>query len=148
MKKLITVAILALSLTGLAQETPKETKREMRKERPQFTPEQQTELEVKKLTLELDLTAKQQKEISKIISEKQAKKKALKAEIQNSKEDKNLTTNDKFVSKRNVLDAQIAYRNELKKVLTPEQMEKWQKMSQYKMKNKKFHERRKFEEKK
>ena len=28
MKKLITVAILALSLTGLAQETPKETKRE------------------------------------------------------------------------------------------------------------------------
>ena len=33
MKKLITVAILALSLAGLAQETPKETKREMRKER-------------------------------------------------------------------------------------------------------------------
>ena len=148
MKKLITVAILALSLTGLAQETPKETKREMRKERPQFTPEQQTELEVKKLTLELDLTAKQQKEISKIISEKQAKKQALKAQIQNSKEDKNLTTDDKFVSKRNLLDAQIAYRDELKKVLTPEQMEKWKKMSQHKMKNKKFHERRKFEEKK
>lgn len=144
MKKLLTVAILALTLTAFAQED----KKEIRKERPQFTLEQERELQIKKMTLELDLTAQQQKEISKIISEKQTKRQSIKKEIETKKADNKLTTDDKFVSKRNILNAQIAYRDELKKVLTPEQMEKWQKMSKENMRKRKFNEQRKGEHKK
>ncbi|MDD3005316.1 hypothetical protein [Flavobacterium sp.] len=144
MKKLLTVAILALTLTAFAQED----KKEIRKERPQFTLEQERELQIKKMTLELDLTAQQQKEISKIISEKQTKRQSIKKEIETKKADNKLTTDDKFVSKRNILDAQIAYRDELKKVLTPEQMEKWQKMSKENMRKRKFNDQRKGEHKK
>lgn len=129
MKKLIVVALLSLSFSGIAQEK----KNRMNEERPQMTAQQQNELQVKKLTLELDLTAQQQKEIAKIVEQKQMKREAMRNEIKTKKaEEKKLTSDEKFVLKRNMLDEQIAHKSEMKKVLTPEQYEKWEKMSSYK----------------
>lgn len=125
MKKLIVVALLALSFVGMAQEK----KNRMHGDRPEFTPEQQSELQVKKLTLELDLTAKQQKEIAEIVSKQQVKRQAMRAKMQeNRAENKKLTSDEKFVIKRDAMNEQIAHKNEIQKVLTPEQFEKWEKM--------------------
>ncbi len=129
MKKIIVIALLSLTISGIAQEK----KNQMNSERPEFTAQQQNELEVKKLTLELNLTAQQQKEIAKIVEQKQKKREAMRTEFKTKKaEDKKLTSDEKFVLKRNALDAQIAHKSEMKKVLTPEQFEKWEKMSNHK----------------
>jgi protein CpxP len=131
MKKLIVIALLSLSISGMAQEK----KNRINEDRPQLTAEQQNELQVKKLTLELDLSAQQQKEIAKIVAKKQLKREAMRTELKSKKaEDKKLTSDEKFVLKRNMLDEQIAHKNEMKKVLTAEQYEKWEKMSKNKMK--------------
>jgi hypothetical protein len=59
----------------------------------------------------------------------------MRTELKSKKaEDKKLTSDEKFVLKRNMLDEQIAHKNEMKKVLTAEQYEKWEKMSKNKMK--------------
>lgn len=130
MKKLIVIALLSLSISGMAQEK----KNRINEDRPQLTAEQQNELQVKKLTLELDLSAQQQKEIAKIVAKKQLKREAMRTELKSKKaEDKKLTSDEKFVLKRNMLDEQIAHKNEMKKVLTAEQYEKWEKMSKNKM---------------
>ncbi len=145
MKKLIVVALLSLTITGIAQEK----KNRMEVERPEFTAQQQNELQVKKLTLELDLTAKQQKEISEIVSKQQVKREAMRTEMKNKKaENKKLTSDEKFVLKRNMLDEKIAQKEQMKKILTPEQLEKWEKMSKHNMMKRKHHMKRKLEVKK
>lgn len=132
MKKSIVVALLSLTLSGFAQE------KKMNSERPAFTAEQQSELQVKKLTLELDLTAKQQKDIAAIVGKQQVKREALRAELKNKRAaDKKRTADEQFVLKNRMLDEKIAYKNEMKKVLTAEQLEKWEKMPKHRMHKKK-----------
>ena len=73
MKKLFIVALLAVGMTSFAQE--KRTRPESAK-MEQMTPEQRNQLHLKKMTLELDLNASQQKEMSKIIAEQSTKRQA------------------------------------------------------------------------
>jgi hypothetical protein len=77
--------------------------------------EQRTQLMVKKMTLELDLNAKQQEQVKQIIAEQMAKK----------EEDKKRTADQIFVIKNKILDEQIAMKNKMKTILSPEQLEKW-----------------------
>ena len=138
MKKLFLVALLSLTISGIAQEK----KKPANAERPEFTAQQQTDLQVKKMTLDLDLTAKQQKEISEIIAKQQAKRAAMKTEMKNKRDEKKkLTADEKYVLKSQMLDEQIAHKEQMKKVLTPEQFEKWEKTS--KQNKKRFAERKK-----
>ncbi|CAM4011956.1 hypothetical protein FLAN108750_05050 [Flavobacterium antarcticum] len=125
MKKLLVMAILGLTFSGIAQE-----KRELKHvEKPAFTSQQKNELQVKKLTLELDLNAQQQKDIAAIVGKQQMKREALRTEMKNNRaEKKNLTTDERFVLKKSILDDQIAYKSEMKKVLTAEQLNKWEDM--------------------
>lgn len=134
MKKLIVVAILAMSISGIAQEK----KNRMKSERTEFTAQQQNELQVKKLTLELDLSAKQQKDIAEIVGKQQIKREALRTELKNKRADnKKLTADEKFVLKSQLLDEKIAYKSEMKKVLTAEQLEKWEKTQKHLMNKRK-----------
>ena len=127
MKKLIVVAILAMSISGIAQEK----KMRMHTDRPEYTAEQRNELQVKKLTLELDLTAKQQKEISEVVAKQSAKREAMKAAMKAKREEsKKRNSDDSFAMKNQMLDERIAYKKEMAKILTPQQQEKWEKMSQ------------------
>lgn len=137
MKKLIAVALLFVGMTSFAQENiSKETRKAQRAEMEQLTPEQRNQLHLKQLTLELDLTASQQKEMAKIIAEQDSKREALKADMKSAKENnKKLTADERFVMKNKMLDEKIAMKERVKKILTPEQVEKWEKMK----KDKKSH---------
>lgn len=133
MKKLIVVAILAVSLSGIAQEREQHNRRE----KVELSSEQKTELQVKKLTLELDLNAKQQKEISEIMKKQQVKRVAMRTEMKAKREEiKKRNADEKFATINKNLDDRIALKSEMRKVLTPEQAEKWEKMSVRKMEGK------------
>lgn len=145
MKKLVIMAMVSLSISGIAQEKRIENNRNQ----SEFTPKQKSELMVKKLTLELDLNAKQQKEMSDIITEQQLKREALRTDIKNKRaENKKLTSDEKFVLKNQVLDEKIALKNQLKKILTPEQLAKWEKIPKHNMKRQNRALKRKTETKK
>jgi Spy/CpxP family protein refolding chaperone len=126
MKKMIIAALLITGMVTFAQETKPLKKRDQME---QLTPEQRNELRLKKMTLDLGLNASQQKEMSKIISEQSAKMEAAKAERKaNADSDKKPTADERFAKQNKMLDEQIAMKERVKKILTPEQFEKWEKM--------------------
>lgn len=153
MKKLIAVALLFVGVTSFAQEKIlKEDRKAQRAEIAKLSPEQRNQLHLKELTLELDLTASQQKEMAKIISEQDTKREAIKAEMKTKREaNKKPTTDELFVMKNKMLDEKIAMKERVKKVLTPEQLEKWEKIKKDKRvnfkRNIKKHQVKKLEQK-
>lgn len=127
MKKLFIAALLVVGMTSFAQE------RKARPERAkmeQMTPEQRNQLHLKKLTLELDLNASQQKEMSKIIAEQSAKREAKMAERKATKDSdkKQLTSDELFAKKSKMLDEQIVMKERMKKILSADQYKKWDDM--------------------
>ena len=135
MKKMVMMAIMVIGISSFAQEKKISENKLQRSERadvPQiekFTPEQRKQLELKKMTLALDLNASQQKEMEKIISEQSAKREAKMAERKAAKESKKeLTADERFARENQRLDEQIATKARVKKFLTAEQFDKWEKM--------------------
>ncbi len=123
MKKLIVLALLLLGTTIVAQEKHREHKRN---EMEQFTPEQRSELQLKKLTLELDLNESQQKEIKAFIADKNTKMEAHKTAMKAMKEKGTKPTSDeRFAMKSKMLDEQIATKKRMQKILNEKQFEKW-----------------------
>jgi hypothetical protein len=115
MKKLIVTIVLVISSLSFAQEKSK------------LSPEQQTELQVKKMTLDLDLDANQQNEIKTILLEQNQKKAAKIAELKDKKKQGiKLSADEKFDLKNNMLDEKIEHKAQLKKILKPEQFQKWE----------------------
>lgn len=92
----------------------------------QFTPEQRSELQVKKLTLELDLNESQQKEMKAFIADKNTKMEAHRTAMKAMKEKGTKPTNDeRFAMKSKMLDEQIATKKRMQKILNEKQFEKW-----------------------
>jgi DNA primase catalytic subunit len=123
MKNLIIALVLVLGMTSFAQERKEKPSRE---EMEKFTPEQRNQLMLKKMTLELDLNAKQQEQVKQVIAEQSTKREAMKAE-QKAKQEKP-TTDERFAMKNKMLDNQIAMKAKMKTILTAEQLEKWDAM--------------------
>lgn len=120
MKKIVLVLLLAISFVGFSQE-----KKEMKKER--LTNEQRAELESKKMKLELDLNDKQTAEVKKLLLEQQSKGDEVRKTMKAKKESGVKPTQDEiFKMKNELLDRQIAFKGEMKKLLTPEQYAKWE----------------------
>jgi hypothetical protein len=123
MKKLIVLALLLVGTTIIAQERGR---KHQGNEIEQFTPEQKSQLMLKKMTLELDLNATQQKEMSVIISDKIAAIESHKAEMKARKEKGITPTNDeRFAMQMKMLDEQIATKKRVEKILNAKQFEKW-----------------------
>lgn len=123
MKKIIVLALLLVGITVVAQER---NRKHQGNKMEQFTPEQQSQLMLKKMTLELDLSDAQQKEMSAFISEKIAKKEAHKAEMKAMKEKGVAPTSDeRFSMATKMLDEQIASKKSMQKILNAKQFEKW-----------------------
>lgn len=117
MKKLILVVALTLSSLTFAQN----------RKGSEMTPEQQAEIQTKRLTLDLDLNSNQQKEVKAIILEQAKKREALKAEIKAKREKgEKLSADERYEKQSDRLDDQIEFKVKMKKVLTPEQMKKWE----------------------
>ena len=109
MKKLIVAALLVVGLTTYAQE------KEGRKAgREKLTSEQKVDLQVKKMTKNLDLNEKQTKDIRALVTKQAEKREDIKAQIQAEKE---------------------AVSVEMKKILTAEQYAKWEKNRDEKIEN-------------
>lgn len=127
MKKLFILALLVVGMTSFAQE------RKVRSERAkmeQMTPEQRNQLHLKKMTLELDLNASQQKEMSTVIAEQSTKREARMAERKATKDSakKQLTSDELFAKKSQMLDEQIVMKGKMKKILSADQYKKWDDM--------------------
>jgi len=132
MKKIILIAIALVSLQGMAQERQREQRRDFKKERSQalkdLTPEQAATLQTKKMTLHLDLSEAQQKDIYKLnlanAKERQAKMKAAKKMWESGEKPSKEARYD-LMNER--LDKQIAQKKQMKSILTKEQFEKLEK---------------------
>jgi len=128
MRKLVFIAVMFLTVVTVAQQrgSGKMGKNAPMNQKENFTPEQQAELQMKRMTLHLDLTTKQQEELKKIVLDNTKKREAKRAEVQAKRaEGKTPTSEERFEMQNQRLDNQIAMKTELKKILTKEQMTKW-----------------------
>lgn len=138
MKKLLIAVVLISTLTTFAQD------RKMEK----FSPEQRVELQVKKMTLDLDLNDKQQKDLKKLLTEQSKKREEAKAKHEAAKKaDTKPTSDERFAMKTKMMDEQIAFKAEMKKILNEKQMTKWEERRENKMekmqnKRKEMHHKR------
>ena len=127
MKKLALMVLLVVGLSTYAQEGKKQERQGAERER--LSPEQRNQLQLKKMTLDLNLNESQQKEIAKILEEQSTKRQAEMATFKANK-DKGVkpTTEERFAMKNKKLDEAIAVKAKVQKVLTPEQFKKWEDM--------------------
>ena len=125
MKKVLIAALFLIGMTSFAQEKKVRTERV---QMDQMTMEQKNQFHLKKMTLDLDLTTTQQKEMSKIIAEQGIKKKARMTERKANKDGtrKQLTADEKFAEKSRMLDEQILMKQRMKQVLSVDQFKKWE----------------------
>lgn len=129
MKKLIVLVVLMAGITAMAQKPERE--RGDRGNMRDMTPEQIATLQTKQMTLALDLTDAQQKEIQSINLENAVKRSEKMNEMKARKESgeaKKLTSEERYAMKTAMLDHQIAQKEKMKKILNKEQYMKWEKM--------------------
>ncbi len=132
MKNIILIAIAFISLQGIAQERKREYRKGDRTERSQalkkLSPDQVATIKTKQMTLHLDLTEAQQKEVYKInlanAKERFAKMEAAKKMKESGEKP---TKENRYNMMNERLDQQIAQKKQLKSILTKEQFEKFEK---------------------
>lgn len=121
MKKVFLFLTLCISVLTYAQERNGAVEK--------MNAEQQTILQVKRMTLALDLSLKQQEDIKSLLLER-AQKKAAHQLAQKTKKEKGEkpTASEKFEMHSQLLDAQIEFKSKMKKILSEEQFKKWEKL--------------------
>jgi len=127
MKKSILLTLaLFLSFTSLSiaqQYFGEDTKTELKKQRGQVPAPDKANMQAKEMTLALDLDEAQQKDVEALLLDYH---KGLEASMGSKKKDfANLSDQEKREMKAKHLDAQIALKKEMKKILTKEQYEKF-----------------------
>ncbi len=91
-----------------------------------FTPEQYAELQTKRLTLALELTSAQQKQVLEINKKRAVElKKNRESILANKESGKTMSSDERFKMMNNQLDQTIAMQNSLKKILNADQYEQW-----------------------
>jgi len=124
MKKLVKIIVLVFAFTLTVQAQKKKGNKGSK-----LTIEQQTTLAVKKMTLALDLSDKQQQQIKPIVMAKMTDRKDFIEKRKASKENNEKPTSDEiFAIKNKQLDHQIVMKNSIKNILNKEQFEKFEKM--------------------
>ncbi|MEQ8418375.1 MAG: hypothetical protein RIB64_00110 [Arenibacter algicola] len=129
MKKIVVLIVLMAGITAMAQKPERE--RGHRGDMKDMSPEQIATLQTKQMTLALDLSDAQQKEIQSINLENAVKRSEKMDEMKARKESgeaKKLTSEERYAMKTAMLDHQIAQKEKMKKILNKEQYEKWEKM--------------------
>lgn len=116
-KKLIVMALLVFGLTAFAQE--KESKRPRGEKFESLTKEQKVEFQVKKMTKDLNLNESQIKEVKAITVLEVEKREKIIGEMKELKEQ----------NRKKMKEEKVALEIQMKKILSPEQFEKWQKIS-------------------
>ncbi|GEP49365.1 hypothetical protein FNO01nite_00370 [Flavobacterium noncentrifugens] len=128
MKNLFMAALLMVGMASFAQE--KTAPLQKREQTEKMTPEQRNELKLKRMTVELGLNEKQQKEMSVLISEQTEKRDAThKERVANKVNGVKPTADEQFKKESQMLDEKKDMLDKMKKILTPEQYAKWDKMN-------------------
>ncbi|WP_323028157.1 hypothetical protein [Gelidibacter japonicus] len=133
MKKLIMILIAVATLQVSAQDQKREMKKQRMTSRMDYSPQETAQLQSKKLTLKLDLNSKQQKEVSDLLLEQAKLRQSQKETYLESKakeENKTFSKEDRFKMANARLDQQIEMKKKMKDILSAEQYEKWDKMSE------------------
>ncbi|WP_123912634.1 DUF4890 domain-containing protein [Hanstruepera neustonica] len=140
MKKIFLIALAFVSLQMTAQEKrdyERKQKMERAERMSEYTPEEMAQLQTKKMTLDLDLTEAQQKQIMAINLKNAQSRKAMmearKARMEENKEVKAISKEEKLKLKNDMLDRKIEMKKQMKEVLNKEQYEKWEAMAKEKM---------------
>lgn len=125
MKNLIMISLFIFCGSVFAQPTQEtETpQREMlRKKLQNISPTERATLQAKRMTLQLDLSEKQQNQVTTLLLNSIENRK----EKMPTKKRSELTTEERVALKNKRLDQQIAFNRALGTILNKEQMEKWQ----------------------
>jgi hypothetical protein len=131
MKKVLLIALAFISIQAIAQERRGQHRKGGGKERTQMmkdlTPEQAATLQTKKMTLRLDLTEGQQKEIYKINLANAKERKAKIEEIKKLRERNEKPSKESRYNMMNErLDKQIAMKKQMKSILSEEQYKRFE----------------------
>jgi len=128
MKKLVIAILVIAAISVSAQNHNMKGKRGDMKD---LTPEQTATLQTKKMTLALDLNESQQSKIKYILTEDAKTRKSKMEAYKASKDEgeKVMSADEKYARQNERLDHQIARKKEMKSFLTPEQFQKYEKMS-------------------
>ena len=131
MKKVLILAALLIGTAGFAQGPRGHHRQGM--DRMDFTPEQQATLHSKKLALALDLNEQQQGKVMALQLKRAEERKALmEAYKKDSGGEKQPPTSEERFNRLNAhLDRQLAYKSEMKKILSEEQYKKWNQMASH-----------------
>ncbi len=132
MKKVLVTTVLLIGMMGYSQRGPHfdSEQRGMK----DMTPEQIAILKTKKMTLALDLSAAQQKEIQKVNLENVKEREALMLERKVKKEEAEQSkpsADDCFYFQNERLDRMIAQKGKMKQILSEEQFKKWERINHH-----------------
>jgi hypothetical protein len=105
-----------------------------------MSPEQIAILKTKKMTLALDLSAAQQKEIQELNLENAKERQALMLERKLEKEEEGRSrpsADERFEFQNEKLDRMIAQKGKIKQILSEEQFQKWERMHHHRRNHRK-----------
>lgn len=134
MRKIAITVMLFVAVATMAQERQHHHRSYMK----DLTPEQMATLQTKKMTLALDLSKAQQSQLKKLFTEN-AKLRKEKMKMRKAKKENGTTSEERYAMQNQRLDHLIAQKSEMKKILSQEQYEKWEKAHHGKRKHQ--HER-------
>ncbi len=141
MKTLLTVLVVCLGFSAMAQPPHHDKKSKYRSEKMKdLSAEQRAALMTKKMTLDLDLNETQQNQIYALILDKTKKHEKRRA----NKPEERPTKDDLYAMKMEQMDDQIAMKKAMKSILDESQYEVWtsiQKKADYLKKRKKHPKR-------
>lgn len=120
MKKLILAVVLVVGMTAFAQEGRRERMEKL-------TPEQRVDLQVKKMTKDLDLNDKQALEVRILVQKEVEKREAKRAEREAKRAAMRPSKEEMENMKAKMQEEQKANAIEMKKILTADQYAKWEK---------------------
>jgi len=123
MKTIVRILVLFFAFTLSMQAQKKQHHKKLEK----LSVDQKANLMVKKLTLKLDLSQKQQQNLKPLLVKKLSERKALKEMKKKTKKSKTkLSANERYAIMNSRLEKQIAFKKELKQILNKEQFEKFE----------------------
>ncbi|MBT8205309.1 MAG: hypothetical protein KJP14_04300 [Eudoraea sp.] len=132
MKRLILAVVMLTGFLLTAQEGDRFRHKKGAKD---MTPEQLATLKTKKLTLALDLTEVQQKEIQKLTLEQAKLRESKRSEMQEKRKadpEARPSKEERYEHQLARLDEMIAHKAKMKDVLTEVQFEKWERLHKHK----------------
>lgn len=127
-KLLLTLALLTAGVATAQQDNSTQTN-----EKAALNPEKIAEMQSKRLTLALDLTDKQQKQVYDLTLQNMQSRK----NKPNRKDLKTMTNAQKQDLRLQRMDAMIDHKREMRNILTDDQYDRWEKMTAERVANKK-----------